>query len=502
MFEYNLDHKDLDTDKLDVEALNLVPEEFAVKNKVLPIKVIDDTLHIAMRCNEDAELLARLKLITNMKLYIIKIAEDKLVEMIPRAYGYLKFNKAVSRLKKDTEGEEKKNTPKIMGKDDESAPAVVILDYIINNAIIVRASDIHLEPQEGNLMVRYRVDGSLMEFLNLPVEVYSAVSTRLKVLCSMDISEKRIPQDGKYHYFYGERELDLRISSIPVLFGEKFVIRILDKTIDYCNIESIYEDLDQSKLIKRLLMHNSGIILVTGPTGSGKSTTLYAMLKELNRKSINITSIEDPVEYTMKGINQISVNVKAGITFAVGLRSILRQDPDVIMIGEIRDEETAAIAIRAAITGHLVLSTLHTNDAIGAVNRLVEMGVERYLLADALIAVIAQRLVRRICSHCKESYRPDQIEMSMFADQKVTTLYKGRGCQACNHSGYFSRTVLSEILIIEEDVRRQILKGEACSKSKGTISGTNLTAQCKALVLKGLTTTEELIRVSNGKIFS
>lgn len=502
MLECNLNLKVLDIDKLDKEALNLVPEDFAIKNKVLPIKLVDDALHIAMRDYEDAELLARIRLITNMKIYKIKWSEDKLLEMIPRAYRYLKFNQAVGRLRKDAEGEEKKNSTKKMAKDDDSAPAVVILDYIINNAITVRASDIHLEPQEGNLVVRYRIDGSLMEFLNLPVEVYSAVSTRLKVLCSMDISEKRIPQDGKYHYFYGERELDLRISSIPVLFGEKFVIRILDKTIDYCNIESIYEDLDQSMLIKRLLMHNSGIILVTGPTGSGKSTTLYAMLKELNRKSINITSIEDPVEYTMRGINQISVNVKAGITFAVGLRSILRQDPDVIMIGEIRDEETASIAIRAAITGHLVLSTLHTNDAIGAVNRLVEMGVERYLLADALIAVIAQRLVRRICGHCKESYSPDELERGMFMDRMVTRLYKGKGCPICNYSGYYGRMVLSEILIIEEDVRRHILKGEAFSKNKESISGTFLTEQCKTMVLKGLTTIEELIRVSNGKIFS
>jgi type IV pilus assembly protein PilB len=502
VFEYNLDFKALDIDRLDVEALGLVPEEFALKNKVLPIKVVDEVLHIAMRSSEDKELLARLKLITNMKLYIINYNEDKINELIIAAYGYLKFNKAIDKLKKDAINEDKKLNTKILTKDDEDAPAVVILDYIINNAISRRASDIHLEPEESSLIIRYRVDGSLVEFLSLPMEAYSAVATRLKVLCSMDISEKRIPQDGKYIYFNSERELDLRISSIPVLFGEKFVIRILDKSIDYCNIESIYEDLEQSKLIRKLLLHNSGIILVTGPTGSGKSTTLYAMLKELNNKSINITSIEDPVEYTMKGINQISVNVKAGITFALGLRSILRQDPDVIMIGEIRDEETAAIAIRAAITGHLVLSTLHTNDAIGAVNRLVEMEVERYLLADALVAVIAQRLVRKICSECKDSYSPDEIERGLFLDKEITLLHKGRGCQVCNYSGYFGRMALTEILIIEEDIRRQILKGEACSKKVSDNNGTFLTEKCKALVLKGLTTTEELIRVSNGKIFS
>jgi Type II secretory pathway, ATPase PulE/Tfp pilus assembly pathway, ATPase PilB len=319
--------------------------------------------------------------------------------------------------------------------------------------------------------------------------------TRIKVVAGMDISEKRLPQDGKFQHCCKDSILDLRVSSLPTIYGEKLVLRILDRKMEYCNIEKLYESIEQRKLIKKILLRSSGIILATGPTGSGKSTTLYAMLNELNRKSVNITSIEDPVEYTISGINQINVNTKSGISFAVGLRSILRQDPDVIMIGEIRDEETAAIAIRAAITGHLVLSTLHTNDAVGTINRLAEMGIERYLLADALIAVISQRLVSKICCSCRIEYTPSKTEEKLLKIHGGSKVYRGKGCSKCNYNGYKGRIMVSEILTIDEKLRKAISKG-----SDFIIESKSLVSQCREMVLRGITTTEELIRISNGTV--
>lgn len=496
----NLCLKELNIKNIDLEALSLVPEEFAVKNKVLPIKLLENKLQIAMENSVDLELLARLKLITKMDIITVKYEEDDISDLALKFYELLKFTRAVEKLKHDMKNENRKNNDKVINKDDNNAPAVKILDFIITNAIIKKASDIHLEPDDIHLTIRFRVDGTLVEFLTIPVEIYSALVTRLKVLCSMDISEKRIPQDGKLQHEFLGRTLDLRISSIPVLSGEKFVVRILDKSIEYCSVESIYSDISQVNQIKRLLLRSSGMILITGPTGSGKSTTLYAMLKELNNNKLNITSIEDPVEYTMKGINQISVNNKAGVTFAAGLRSILRQDPDIIMIGEIRDEETAAIAIRAAITGHLVLSTLHTNDALGTVNRLIEMGIERYLLSDALAAVIAQRLVRIICNKCRMSYYPSDFESEILGKDTPALLYRGKGCQDCNNSGYSGRKVLSDILLIDDDIQRCIIRQEEILRTDH--KSMTISQQCKTMVVNGVTTIEELIRISNGKVFN
>jgi type IV pilus assembly protein PilB len=500
MVEQTTSLVELSIKNIDIAALNLVPEEFALKNRVLPYKIQEENLYIALKCDEEMELMARLRLLTNMNIFIVRYPEAQLIKSITKAYEYLKFNHAIEKLMSSFSNAKDKTVSNIIPKEDSKAPAVMILNYIINNSITSRASDIHFEPQENHLLIRYRVDGSLIEFFTIPMEVYSAIVTRLKVLCSMDISEKRTPQDGKFQYDYCNKTLDLRVSAIPVFFGEKFVVRILDKDIDHCNLQSIYNNSEQNKLIKKLLLNNNGIILATGPTGSGKSTTLYAMLKELNCRCLNITTIEDPVEYTMKGINQISVNSKVGLTFAAGLRSILRQDPDVIMIGEIRDEETAAIAIRAAITGHLVLSTLHTNDAPGAVNRLVEMGIERYLLADALVAVIAQRLVRRICDGCRESYPLTQFERKLLKEETITTLYKGRGCDLCNYSGYLGRIALTDILQIDDKNRLSILKGEGCHETNSSQGISTLSEQCKYMVLRGITTLEELIKVSNGRI--
>ena len=500
MIEQSKSLREIDVRSIELKALSLVPEEFAVKNNSLPYKIREDTLYVAVSGSERGELIARLKLITSMKIQTINYLKHDLIQLINKAYESLKFNEAVEGLKCSYLREEKKSEDKVRIIEDNKAPTVMILNYIVKCAIDVRASDIHFEPQECSLIVRFRIDGSLMEFFNIPIEIYSSVITRLKVLCSMDISEKRIPQDGKYQHNYFNKTLDFRVSTIPVFFGEKIVVRILDKDIEHCSLENIYNNSEQIKKIRNILLHNNGIILVTGPTGSGKSTTLYAMLKELNSRSLNITSIEDPVEYTMKGINQISVNNKVGLTFAAGLRSILRQDPDVIMLGEIRDEETAAIAIRAAITGHLVLSTLHTNDALGAINRLVEMGIERYLLSDAIVAVIAQRLVRKICNACKEAYYTSKNEQKILKLPSATTLYRGSGCSICNNSGYLGRAALSDIVQVDEVIRKNILNGNISSNSI-SYEKTSLMNQCRQMVLDGITTIDELIKISNGKVF-
>ncbi|NLZ47347.1 MAG: type II/IV secretion system protein [Clostridiales bacterium] len=494
--DFSLDKEELIN--IDATVLNLVPEDFAIKQCILPFKVQEDILYIATRKNDFSELIAKLKLITNMKISIVKYTSEDLDKLILQAYRHLNFIRAIEKLKKEIKEDESKSINTKEFQDNLNAPGVKILNYIINTAIEKRASDIHFEPYGGFFRIRYRIDGGLCEFFKLPIEVYSTVTTRLKVLAQMDISEKRSFQDGKYKHFHNQKEFDLRVSSIPVIYGEKFVVRILDKANLFIDLDKIYYQKDQNELVKSILMKGSGIILTTGPTGSGKSTTLYAMLKELNKQSCNITTIENPVEYTMKGINQINVNLKAGITFAAALRSVLRQDPDIIMVGEIRDEQTAAIAIRAAITGHLVLSTLHTRDAKGAITRLLEMGVEKYLLADALIAVIAQRLVRKICPKCKESYYPSQFEKDLLVLSNERKLFKGRGCHQCNNSGYLDRHVISEIIYIDENWRRRILASDKKVESIGRQKNESLKEQCKELVMKGITTTEEFMKVCNG----
>ncbi|MDP4090507.1 MAG: GspE/PulE family protein, partial [Bacillota bacterium] len=404
MSDYNFDFNELNVRDIDIDILKKLPEDFAVKYKLLPFGINKENLLIATSGESNMEIQSKLKLICKMNVLLIQCKDTLLEMLIEDAYRFLSFNRAVEALKDEIVKENEKTKSVDIKDEDAGAPAVTIVEYIIDSAIRQRASDIHIEPEEEEVRIRYRIDGDIIEFTRVLTEIYNAVTTRIKVISNMDISEKRLPQDGKCQWCSTGKYYDLRLSSIPTLFGEKFVIRVLDKSTYFCNLDMIYEDHEQRTLVKRILANSGGIILATGPTGSGKSTTLYAMINELNNRKVNITTIEDPVEYTMKGINQINVNTKAGITFASGLRSVLRQDPDIIMVGEIRDEETALIALRAAITGHLVLSTLHTNSAVGTINRLVEMGVKRYLLTDALKAVISQRLIRKICERCKISY--------------------------------------------------------------------------------------------------
>ncbi len=383
--------------------------------------------------------------------------------------------------------------------DAVNNPSVRLVDSIIKEAIPYRASDIHIEPFEKNVKVRYRIDGDLQDRADFPINAYSAICARIKIMAGMDIAERRIPQDGRINLVVGGREYDFRISSLPTMFGEKFVIRVLDRSAFRFKREDLGFSEAESAVLDKMLARPHGIILLTGPTGCGKSTTLYAFLKEINKPSVNIVTVEDPVEYIMTGINQTQVNPKANMTFAVALRSILRQDPDVIMVGEMRDEETAEIAVRAAITGHLVFSTLHTNDAPGSITRLQDMGVDDYLLADALVGVIAQRLVKRLCPACKKKLRANEKELSILGLTEPMSIFKPQGCNFCNGTGYKGRIAVHEMMYINENMRQVIVKEKnlerlrEAARENGMVT---LWSCCRNLVLKGVTSIQELMTLN------
>ena len=388
-----------------------------------------------------------------------------------------------------------------LNRDEEviNNPSVRLVDSIIKEAIPYRASDIHIEPFEKAIKVRYRIDGDLQPRADIPIESYSAICARLKIMAGLNIAERRTPQDGRINMIVGGKEYDFRVSCLPTIYGEKFVIRILDKTsFNFTRYDLGFND-NENRLIDRMLAHPHGIVLLTGPTGSGKSTTLYAFLKEVNKPDVNIVTVEDPVEYTMNGINQTQVNAKANMTFAAALRSILRQDPDIIMVGEIRDEETAQIAIRSAITGHLVFSTLHTNDAPGAVIRLEDMGVADYLVSDALVGVIAQRLVKRLCPACKKRGKTNAKEMEILGIAEPVSIFRPQGCQFCNNTGYKGRIAVHEVMYLNEDLKAMIVKEKTLellrelARENGIVPLCNA---CREIVLKGVTSLQELMTLN------
>lgn len=383
--------------------------------------------------------------------------------------------------------------------DAVNNPSVRLVDSIIKEAIPYRASDIHIEPFEKIVKVRYRIDGDLQDRADFPINAYSAICARIKIMAGMDIAERRIPQDGRINLVIGGREYDFRISSLPTMFGEKFVIRVLDRSSFRFTREDLGFTESENVILDKMLSRPHGIVLLTGPTGCGKSTTLYAFLKEINKPNVNIVTVEDPVEYIMTGINQTQINTKANMTFAVALRSILRQDPDVIMVGEMRDEETAEIAVRAAITGHLVFSTLHTNDAPGSITRLQDMGVDDYLLADALVGVIAQRLVKRLCPACKRKSKATEAEMKLLGLTEPISLFRPQGCNYCNGTGYKGRIAVHEMMYINENMRNVIVREKnlerlrEAARENGMVTLWN---SCRSLVLKGVTGVQELMALS------
>jgi len=387
-------------------------------------------------------------------------------------------------------------------EDTSDAPIIKLVNHILSQSIKARASDIHIEPYQDSFKVRYRVDGILYDLLSPPKWIQPALTSRIKVMSKLNIAEKRLPQDGRFEVKIGQQNIDVRVSTLPTTFGERVVMRLLNKSSNIFELGEIGLSKNQLKTIKELVSSPNGIILVTGPTGSGKTTTLYSVLSSINTPDINIITIEDPVEYQLKGISQIQVNPKIELTFARGLRSIVRQDPDVILIGEIRDRETAEIAVQSALTGHLVFSTLHTNDSPSAITRLVDIGVEPFLISSSLMAVIAQRLVRVLCEHCKEAYKPDMTVQSLgVRPDRLSkyTFYRAKGCDKCFQTGYRGRIGIYEIMLMDNKIKTLIqrtvdsfqIKQEALKLGMATLRRDGIEK-----VLRGITTIEEVVRVT------
>jgi len=498
-YQYHIPYLDLGDTAIEPQIPRLISEEIAKKHTLIPIKLEDGVLTIAMADPLDFYAMDDVKRATGFEVKPAMAAKSDILSSIERYYGKESAEKAIEEFKQNYDIADFAGIDEQFGDAVSNAPVVRLVNSIIQHAIKTNASDIHIEPQEDDLRIRIRIDGELQEVMRTTKGAHSAIVTRIKIMGQMDIAEKRLPQDGRIETSIDNENVDLRLSILPTVFGEKIVIRVLDIRGSTYNKSSLGFTPENLELLEKIMKSSNGIILVSGPTGSGKTTTLYAVLQELNKPNVNIITVEDPVEYRMPGVNQVQVNNKAGLTFATGLRSILRQDPDIIMIGEIRDSETAQIAIRSAITGHLVLSTIHTNDAASSVIRLVDMGVEPYLVSSSVVGLIAQRLVRKICTKCKVPYRPEHSEMMLLKLREPQQLYKGVGCPACNYTGYSKRTAIHEIIPINKDIRELIERRGTSDQIRHVAARfgfTSLRENCARLVLEGVTTTAELIKVT------
>ena len=522
---FDLPFVDLDTYLIDEKVVKTIPEEMARRHTLIPIFKIGETLTVATTNPLNIHALDEVRNKVKTDVEIAISTEKKIKKAIDQHYGatdtimentlqqFLRVGAAEPSLgpgdyRKTHDLVVKELQPGMVG----DAPAARMFDLVMIQAIRERASDIHLEPDEMALRVRFRIDGFLYESLTLPKQIHPSLTSRIKILAEMDIAEARLPQDGNFNVKMEKRSFEVRVSTFPTIYGENVVLRILDQTSSLFKLEDLGFSDEMLNACKQLMRRPNGIFLVTGPTGTGKTTTLYAFLNLINSKEKNIITIEDPVEYRLALIRQTQVNPKAGITFATGLRSILRQDPDVILIGEIRDRDTSEIAHQAALTGHLVLSTLHTNDAPEAITRLMDIGVEPYLISSSVIGVLAQRLVRTICPACKSPYPADPNLLSELGDVEETrpreaskskeplTLHRGKGCKNCKQSGYWGRTGIFELLFVNERIK-QLIAEKASTQvireaAKKTIGMVSLREDGLRKVLKGITTLEEVDRVT------
>ncbi|AWK49730.1 type II secretion system protein GspE [Clostridium beijerinckii] len=489
---------DLNTINFDRKAITLIPQNLCDKYTLIPFGFDNNKIKVALADPLNIFAIDDVAISTGFEIEssISRTADIK--KFIGIYYSSQQVHNAAIQLSKEST-KSIKNSKAISEdiNDVNSAPVVKMIESIFKNSVEMKASDIHIEPFEHEIRIRYRIDGKLKIVNTLGIESLGPLVTRIKILAGLNIAEKRTPQDGRIMTSVSGKEIDLRVSVLPIVNGEKIVIRILNTGGSTLSKNELGMSEDNIERLNRIIANPHGIILVTGPTGSGKSTTLYAILRELNDDSVNIITVEDPVEFTMNGINQVNVNEKTGLTFASGLRSILRQDPDIVMIGEIRDEETAEIATRAAITGHLVLSTLHTNDAPSSIVRLVDMGVKPYLVSTSVVGVMAQRLVRKICANCKEEYEASIYEKEFLgqAVNKPLILHKGKGCGYCNETGYSGRIGIYEVMEMTRQHREAINAGKN-SDTLRDISIENgmetLESECKDFVLSGMTTIEEL----------
>ena len=504
--QLGVDFVDLTAVSIPLELVRFVPRSIAKKYCVVPVKLQKDELYVAMSDPLNFEAQEEVKSASH-KQVVPMIATRRAVEQaIATLYGNEGTARAIEEMKREAGSNQADIVPVQMSKAVDNgaaeAPTIRFVNSVIQRAITERASDIHLEPQEGEMVVRMRIDGVLRRVFTVPANLQATVIARLKIMGGMNIAERKIPQDGRAMVTAKDKEIDLRISSIPTIYGEKIVLRLLDKSSGHINRKTIGLEGEDEKKYDRLLKNSSGVILIVGPTGSGKSTTMCAMIQELCSEQTNIMTLEDPVEYNIPGANQCQINEKTGMTFAVGLRSILRQDPDVISVGEIRDGETASIAVRAAITGHLVISTLHTNDAVSTISRLVDIGVEPYMISSALRGVVSQRLVRKICPHCRKAYTPTEEEKRMVGipENEDVTFYKGEGCQECGRTGYRGRRGVFEILTLDAALRREVANNassEELTKTALENGFVTMKDNCRRLVLEGVTTVAEAAKAIN-----
>ncbi|MEK6667003.1 MAG: type IV-A pilus assembly ATPase PilB [candidate division NC10 bacterium] len=502
---------------IDPEVVKLVPAQIAKKYEVLPVKRTGNALTLAMADPTNVFALDDVAFMTNLQVLPVVASQGAIRQAIERLYEpqASAFSDVITALEGETpdvevvEGGEDVAPSKVdifeLKDASEEAPVVKLVNLILTDAIRRGASDIHLEPYEKVFRVRYRIDGVLQEMMAPPKRLEAALLSRVKIMSNLDIAERRLPQDGRIKIRYSSREIDLRVSTLPTIFGEKIVMRILDKEALTLDLAKLGFDDWSMENFKKVIHQPYGMILITGPTGSGKTTTLYSAVHTINSPDINIMTAEDPVEYNLKGINQVQVNEEIGRTFAAVLRSFLRQDPDVILVGETRDLETAQIAIRAALTGHLVFSTLHTNDAAGTIARLQDMGIPPFLVASSILLVLAQRLARRVCKECREPYEVDEESLTPYGHVPQglgkVTLYKGKGCQACNFTGMKGRTAIYEVMPISPEMRELILRGANTTELRdlATQQGMKTLRQAGLLkVLEGAATAEEILRVTIG----
>ena len=505
--QYNVPAINLDEFDIDKEVVRKIPENIARKHLIVPVNQTGSTLIVATSDPTNLSVIDEIKFLTGYNVEFVAATETAIKKSIEKYFEVsTDYQEIMDEAAEEYEviGEDDNIDVKTLEKASEEAPVIKLVNSVLNDAIKRAASDIHIEPYEKTFRIRFRIDGMLYEIMKPPISLKNAIASRLKIMSKLDIAERRRPQDGRIKIRLSDgKEMDFRVSVLPTLFGEKIVLRLLDKSNLQLDMTKLGFNEKQLKDFKEAVHKPYGMVLVTGPTGSGKTTTLYSALSELNQVSKNVSTAEDPVEYNIPGINQVQMHEEIGLNFAASLRSFLRQDPNIIMVGEIRDYETAEIAVKAALTGHLVLSTIHTNDAPSTINRLLNMGIEPFLVASSVHAILAQRLVRKICDKCKEEIEIDKkslMDIGMDeAEAKATKTYKGKGCNICSNTGYKGRIAVYEILTIAEEIRELILAGASANEiKKEAIRIGMMTMRRSAIELlkKGLTTIDEVVRVT------
>ena len=496
--QYDYPIIDLTSIEVDPKATALLNQKFCEDNVVLPIGFDNDNLVVAIDDPMNITIEDELQFQTGFQITLMLATHSSIINAIKVNYGKESAAKAAEELGADFNKDDSDDMSEINDAVN-SAPVVKLVNSMIDYAIRAGSSDIHIEPLEDRVRVRIRIDGVMQEVMSNPLSARDAITTRIKILGGMNIAEKRIPQDGRITTEINGEPVDMRVSILPTVTGEKTVIRILAKNDANLNRKWLGISDHNNDLINKIIKVPQGICLISGPTGSGKTTTLYTLLAEKNTPEVNIITVEDPVEIKIPGLNQVQVNAKAGMTFASGLRSILRQDPDIILVGEIRDGETAEIAMRAAITGHLVFSTIHTNDAVSSINRLIDMGLEPYMVSTALVGVVSQRLVRRVCTNCREAIEPDEYDIQTLRLDPGQKIYHGKGCSECNDKGYKGRIAIHEIVVMTKKMKALLERraSEEDMRQLAVTEGTQMLQEsARALVLEGITTVDELNRVA------